>query len=274
MKLKSFMFLLFAWSALTISITSCGKENISNLVGDDLLVEQLNIAGEIDEGILASASGIETRDYEVIPVDSLPTSILDYVAANYPDSVTIVKAILTHSGKYVVGLSNGIVLVFDANGNFVKILPKKWKKKHGHGHGNGHGHGQDSTGHGHGQDSTGHGHGQDSTGHGHGHGQDSTGHGHGHGQDSTGQGHGHGQDSTGHNGGHHGGKGKDLTPLDITNLPAAISTYFADQYPTAEIKKAATQNNTGNYLVFVKIDDLKYLFIFDSQGVFISKKQL
>ncbi len=56
---------------------------------------------------------------DTIDVASLPTTITDYVAANYGGE-TIVNAVVKPSGKFGVELSSGTVLLFDADGNFIK----------------------------------------------------------------------------------------------------------------------------------------------------------
>ena len=59
---------------------------------------------------------------EPVAIADLPMSITDYVAANYPDS-DIKRAKNNADGNYIVGLTGKIVLVFDADGNFVEELP-------------------------------------------------------------------------------------------------------------------------------------------------------
>lgn len=91
-----------------------------------------------------SSLGLESRGPGAhgtpVSIDSLPASILEYIITNYPDSVTIVRAALTDEGNYAVLLSNHVVVVFDADGNFVEeiILPEGGH--HGGGHHGGPGH--------------------------------------------------------------------------------------------------------------------------------------
>ena len=56
---------------------------------------------------------------DTIDVSELPTTVTDYVTASYPDE-TIQNAVLKPSGKFAAELSDGSVLLFDADGNFIK----------------------------------------------------------------------------------------------------------------------------------------------------------
>lgn len=91
-----------------------------------------------------SSLGLESRGPGAhgtpISVDSLPASILEYIIANYPDSVTIVRAAVTDEGNYAVLLSNHVVVVFDADGNFVEEIILTEGGHHGGGHHGGSGH--------------------------------------------------------------------------------------------------------------------------------------
>lgn len=57
---------------------------------------------------------------DTIDLATLPTAIVDYVAANYPDA-TIAVAVQKFSGKYGVELSDGTNLIFDADGVFITL---------------------------------------------------------------------------------------------------------------------------------------------------------
>lgn len=54
-----------------------------------------------------------------IDVADLPTLATDYIGANYAGE-TVTLAVVKPSGKFAVELSNGVVLLFDAEGNFIK----------------------------------------------------------------------------------------------------------------------------------------------------------
>lgn len=72
-------------------------------------------------------------------VSDLPQAALDYVAANYAD-LTITAAVVKPSGKFGVELSDGTVLLFDADGNFVEECTGHVDVDgHGDGHGGNHG---------------------------------------------------------------------------------------------------------------------------------------
>lgn len=64
---------------------------------------------------------------------------------------------------------------------------------------------------------------------------------------------------------HHGPCGRGAA-VAASDLPAAITSYVADNYPGANIQRAK-QLLSGTY--FVKIDTPGYILIFDGEGVFI-----
>lgn len=53
-------------------------------------------------------------------LEAVPQAIADYVATNYPDLI-IEKVVTKRGGKLGVKLSDGVVLIFDAEGTFLKI---------------------------------------------------------------------------------------------------------------------------------------------------------
>lgn len=57
---------------------------------------------------------------DTIQVADLPQAATDYVTTNYP-SETITLAVVKPSGKFGVELSNGEVLLFEADGTFIKV---------------------------------------------------------------------------------------------------------------------------------------------------------
>lgn len=67
--------------------------------------------------------------------DSLPSKILEYIAANYA-SDTIRHAKL-HDNQYFVALESHTILIFDADGNFVKATTAEEQSCGGGGHGHG-----------------------------------------------------------------------------------------------------------------------------------------
>jgi len=70
-------------------------------------------------GDFISQEGDDDYDDEYIDIADLPQSIIDYVAANYPNE-TIVKAELD-DGEYEIELSNDVELYFDLEGNFLRV---------------------------------------------------------------------------------------------------------------------------------------------------------
>lgn len=96
-----------------------------------------------------------------VELDSLPAAIGEYVASNYPD-LTIASAVSKRNGAILaVELSDGVVLIFKADGTFVKVCGERPTTGTGDG-------GHDNDGGGHGQGG-GHGPGNGG-GHGGGHG--------------------------------------------------------------------------------------------------------
>jgi hypothetical protein len=70
-----------------------------------------------------------------IAVADLPQAISDYVSANFSGE-TIESAVVKPNGYYGVGLSGGTVLLFDADGNFLRECDGRPGGGHGGGHGN------------------------------------------------------------------------------------------------------------------------------------------
>ncbi|NUQ22835.1 MAG: PepSY-like domain-containing protein [Saprospiraceae bacterium] len=106
---------------LAMMVASCTKEDVTDI-------------SNLDSISLESRGGHHHGD--AINVDSLPAGILDYINANYPDSLDIHRAFLTDEGNYIVILSNHVAVVFDADGNFVEEIVLT-----GHHHGGQGGHG-------------------------------------------------------------------------------------------------------------------------------------
>ena len=57
---------------------------------------------------------------DTVDIATLPVAITDYVTANYPDA-TISVAVVKPSGKFGVELSDGTMLIFDADGVFLTL---------------------------------------------------------------------------------------------------------------------------------------------------------
>lgn len=73
---------------------------------------------------------------DTLATSELPQVVLDYVAENYPD-LDITVAVLKPSGKFGVELSDGVVLLFDEDGNFIKECTGEDGPHGGGHHGNG-----------------------------------------------------------------------------------------------------------------------------------------
>ena len=64
----------------------------------------------------------DDEDWDEIPLDSLPQSVLDYVATNYPNSVIEEAASCPDNGHIIVFLDTDEILEFDADGNFIGLV--------------------------------------------------------------------------------------------------------------------------------------------------------
>lgn len=230
--------------------------NLSAIIGIGFLVLLLNACSKTgqatpqtpDQALVSTY--IETRGGEGgvptgqpgkngcknLDLSTLPQTIKDYVLANYPDTVTIIHAVLTKNGEYIIELSNHTLLLFDANGAFVKELP--WLPGGPH---NGNHHPHDSTGNG------------------------------GHPHDSTGMGGScHPQDSTHMGGGNH-PPHPGVKIADLSTLSSVITAYVTTNYPTATLDAAFLLPN-GNYELEM-IDGKKHFdLVFDANGNFLFKK--
>lgn len=69
-------------------------------------------------------------DRDPIDVSQLPQSVLDYLAANHAD-IGIKKAFVNEDGEYIIKLKNRMVVVFDADGNFIEEFEKERRKHRG-----------------------------------------------------------------------------------------------------------------------------------------------
>ncbi len=75
-----------------------------------------NFVEEIEE------DDFDDESWEELATSDLPQSVLDYLAANYPDA-NIEEAFKdTETGEFIVVLDNGLCVIFDADGNFVEEI--------------------------------------------------------------------------------------------------------------------------------------------------------
>ncbi len=91
---------LFPVVAITMCLSSCSEDNPRNEV-----IELNSIAFFSDSHVKTS---------------TLPQPILTYISTNYPN-VYIKEAEIEDNGNYEIELSNGLELVFDADGTFLGI---------------------------------------------------------------------------------------------------------------------------------------------------------
>ncbi len=132
-----------------------------------------------------------------VELADLPTSITDYITANYPDAETKRAKTNDNSGNYFVLIKTDdgrVVLKFDADGNFIEEVSCI----------------------------------------------------------------------------HHGCGG--LTQIEIADLPTTITDYITANYPDADIQKAGTKTNTGNYGVVLNIDGDRVIVVFDADGNFLFER--
>ena len=99
--MKKTKILNLAFVAL-LTLNSCSNDD------DD------NVDDQVDLSLTAP------RADAYVKTAALPQPILSYVSANYPDTTTH-EAEVEEDGKYEVELSNGVELVFDAQGTFMGI---------------------------------------------------------------------------------------------------------------------------------------------------------
>lgn len=96
------------------------KKNVPDSDGTVYEVK-LNNGMEIDFSADCAWTDIDGNNQR-IPDALIPEAILSYVQTNYPSSVFI-KGIDKEAFGYEVELSNNIDLIFDPNGEFVRIYP-------------------------------------------------------------------------------------------------------------------------------------------------------
>ncbi|MGA8853862.1 MAG: PepSY-like domain-containing protein [Christiangramia sp.] len=83
----------------------------------------LLIACSDDDSVSGNDVDLDTRFSKAdvhVSTSSLPQDILDYISTNYP-GVTIREAEVEDNDNFEIYLSNGLELIFDANGNFLGI---------------------------------------------------------------------------------------------------------------------------------------------------------
>ena len=88
-----------------------------------ILLMSIVSCSENNTGLTATeptSANLVARADNSINVATLPQTILDYIAANYPNE-TIVASEIEDNGNYEVNLSNNVELIFDANGTFLGI---------------------------------------------------------------------------------------------------------------------------------------------------------
>jgi len=77
---------------------------------------------EFDLDALLDDHDEDDEDWDEIPLDSLPQSILDYVTANYPNSTIEEAVVCPDNNHIIVFLDTDEALEFDADGNFVGVF--------------------------------------------------------------------------------------------------------------------------------------------------------
>lgn len=63
-------------------------------------------------------------DRDPIALTDIPQEILDFANANYPDE-ELIKAFVNDKGEYILKFEDCLVLVFDAEGNFIEEVERK-----------------------------------------------------------------------------------------------------------------------------------------------------
>ena len=96
----------------TITYTARDEDDYKVILDDGIVIE-FNLDGSWDE---VKGNGVE------IPasvIGSLPESLLGYLSTNY-SGVQIIRLEMDH-GNYEIELSNRLELIFDLDGNFVRL---------------------------------------------------------------------------------------------------------------------------------------------------------
>ena len=196
------VFFVALWLVCLGFLASCQKENILN---DEFSSSSKAAVAEMTSYLTGGSGDAQGEHLHPTPVEvgELPTAITDYVAANYPDG-EIKRSGVLPNGNYILIIQNAdgtkVGLLFDAEGNFLQVLPPP-----ANGGGNGPG------------------------------------------------------------GGHH----PHPTPIDVSELPTAITDYIAANYAGDTIQHAGTVEN-GNYIVVLQnADGTKTALSFDANGNFI-----
>lgn len=130
-------------------------ENITTVLNDDyfgtyieeaLLADglgyQINLSNETEVFFDKNGEGLNEKNDkkrkkggkgcdkgEKIDIENLPAGIATYISDNYPD-VTIERAKINHDDKYMVKVTGDLILVFDAEGNFIE--EHEFMDNHGH----------------------------------------------------------------------------------------------------------------------------------------------
>ncbi len=128
---------------VAIGLASCQKDNeLSDLTSSDQALSGIPVTdlntGESTNVLELGQRHRPDRDSSCrkVALDTLLPAIKDYVAANYPGA-TILRAGTGKDGNFVVliKLADGSLklVLFNANGDFVKELERKIHRKHGPG---------------------------------------------------------------------------------------------------------------------------------------------
>lgn len=77
----------------------------------------------------------DCMDGDELALDQLPTAITDFITTKFPDDKAVAAVSQNNGKRIAVELSNGKVLIFSAEGKFLKLCGEKGDGNGGNGHG-------------------------------------------------------------------------------------------------------------------------------------------
>lgn len=213
-------------AALVVSLNACNRSSVDPSTAD----------ASARAGGVVSTSLAGPHNLTAVDAATLPAAVSTYISTNYAGA-TIKEALKDEKGNYVVAITVNSalkLLLFDANGTFVKVAEGKPGRPP-----------RDSASHAPG---------------------DSAHHPRHIPSDSLNHPKPPRPDTASHP---RPGKGPDVTTVATSSLPAAITSYINSTYAGATIDKAVQEKTSGDYLVAISTTDKKrVVLLFSSDGTF------
>ncbi len=121
--------------AMSVLLFSCSKDTYAPTSSQDDIDDVVEILSMTSTPDSNGNCGSGHHHYQEVDIDSLPTTITDYVDTTFPGG-TIHRAVVDDSSNYILKVSdssgNKYILVFDSAGNLIS----QTAYTHSHGHGN------------------------------------------------------------------------------------------------------------------------------------------